>query len=91
LFYDCHLGRSIWSIIQVATNIYLPHSVSNMFDTWLWGLDKDKNSLVLAAAATTCRAIWRCRNDVVFDWKFVSSPLQVIYSAIHWLCIWIVL
>jgi hypothetical protein len=35
LFYDCHLARSIWSIIQVATNLYLPYSVSNMFGTWL--------------------------------------------------------
>jgi hypothetical protein len=32
---DCHLARSIWSIIQIATNLYLPHSVSNMFGTWL--------------------------------------------------------
>jgi hypothetical protein len=44
----------IWSIIEVATILYLPHSVSNMFGTWLWGFDKDKKSLILAGAAATC-------------------------------------
>jgi hypothetical protein len=45
-----------------------------MFGTCLWGLDKDKKSLVLAGAAATCWAIWRYRNDVVFDRKIVPSP-----------------
>jgi hypothetical protein len=89
LFFDCPLARSIWSIIQVSTNIYLPHSVSNMFGTW--GLDKDVKSLVLAGAAAICWAIWRCRNDIVFDQKVVPSSSQVIYLDIHWLCIWTVL
>jgi hypothetical protein len=62
-----------------------------MFGTWLWGLDKDQKSLVLEGATATCWAIWCCRNDVVFDQKVVPSPLQVIYSAIHWLCTWTVL
>jgi hypothetical protein len=91
LFYGYHLARLIWNIIQVATNLYLPHSVSNIFGTWLWGLDKDKKLLVLAGAAATCWVIWRCRNDVVFDRKVVPSPSQVIYLAIHWFRTWIVL
>ena len=54
LLFDCPLARTVWSIIQVVTNLYLPHSVSNMFGTWLWGIDKDLNSLVLAGAAAIC-------------------------------------
>jgi hypothetical protein len=54
LFFDCHLARTIWSTIQVATNLYLPYNVSNMFGSWLWGLDKGKKSLVLAGAAAIC-------------------------------------
>jgi hypothetical protein len=26
LFFNCHLARTIWSIIQVATNLYLPYN-----------------------------------------------------------------
>jgi hypothetical protein len=62
-----------------------------MFGTWLRGLDKEKKSLVLAGVAATCWAIWRCRNDVVFDWKVVPSLSQVIYSVIHWLHTWTIL
>jgi hypothetical protein len=91
LFFDCSLAWLIWSIIQVATNLYLPHSVSNMFGTWLWCLDKDVKSLVLAGAATICWAIWRCHNDIVFDRKVVLSSSHVIYSAIHWLHTWTIL
>jgi hypothetical protein len=85
LLFDCPFAHAIWSAIQIATNLYLPHSVSNMFGTWLWGLDKDQKSLVLVGVVATCSAIWRCRNDMVFDRKVVTSPSQVIYSATHWL------
>jgi hypothetical protein len=54
-----------------------------MFGTWLWRLDKDKKSLVLAGVVATCRVIWCCCNDVVFDQKVASFPSQIIYSAIH--------
>jgi hypothetical protein len=91
LFFDCSLARTVWRIIQVATNLYLPHCVPNMFGTWLQGLDKEEKSLVLAGAAATCWAIWRCRNDVVFNRKVVPSPSQVIYSVIHWLRTWNIL
>jgi hypothetical protein len=73
----------IWGVIQIATNLYLPHSVSNMFGTWLRGLDKDKKSLVLVGAPAICWVIWRCRNDMVFDRKVVTSHSQVIYSATY--------
>jgi hypothetical protein len=73
LFFDCPFARVIWSIIQVATNLYLLHSVSNMFGTWLWGLDKVQKSLVLVGLAATCWVIWHCRNDMVFD-QNVDTP-----------------
>jgi hypothetical protein len=57
LFFDCPFAHVIWSIIQVSTNLYLLHSISNMFGTWLWGLDKVQKSLVLVGAAATCWVI----------------------------------
>jgi hypothetical protein len=56
-----------------------------MFGTWLWGLDKEQKSLALMGAAAICRAIWRCRNDIVFDQKIMNCPSQVIYLATYWL------
>jgi hypothetical protein len=91
LFFKCPFARAIWSIVQVATNLYLPQSVSNLFGTWLWGLDKEQKLLALTGAAAICWAIWRCRNDIVFDRKIMNDPSQVIYSATHWLRTWNIL
>ncbi len=32
-----------------------------------------------------------CRNDVVFERKYISSPLQVIFFITHWLRSWAIL
>jgi hypothetical protein len=51
-----------------------------MFDTWLWGLDKDEKPLVLAGVAATCWVIWHCRNDVVFDQKIMTPFVGYLFS-----------
>ena len=85
LFFDCHFARAVWSVIQAASGLSQPHSVSSMFGSWLCGLSKELKSLALLGAAATCWSLWLCRNDLVFEKKRTSSPLQVIYSIIHWL------
>ena len=40
LFFGCKFARSIWSVIQVASNLYPPCSVANNFDNWLHGIDQ---------------------------------------------------
>jgi len=62
-----------------------------MFGSWLYGLSKEPKSLALLGAAATCWSLWLCRNDLVFEKKRTSSPLQVIYSIIHWLHTWAIL
>ena len=39
LFFDCKVARSIWSTIQVDSNLYPPRSVVNIFGNWLHGID----------------------------------------------------
>ncbi len=86
LFFECRLARSVWSLIQIASNICSPRNVSHMFGQWVLRHTKE-----LLGAATTCWAIWLSRNDVVFDRKAVSSPLQVIFLITHWLRSWVIL
>jgi hypothetical protein len=50
-----------------------------MFGSWLCGLSKELKSLALLGVATTCWSLWLCKNDLVFEKKRTSSPLQVIY------------
>jgi hypothetical protein len=54
LFYECRFARVVWCIIHAAFGFSRPNSVSHMFRSWLWGIEKEKKQLVLlgAAAAT---------------------------------------
>jgi hypothetical protein len=91
LFFDCHLACAVWSITHATSGLSQPHSISHMFGDWLWGISKEVKPLVLVGAATTCWSLWLCRNDVVFERKPNTYPLQVIYSAIYCLRSWIIL
>ena len=80
LFFQCRFARSIWSIIQVASNLYPPRSVTNIFGNWLHGIDKRFRKLIRVGALAIIWSLWLCRNDKVFNDK-LSSPLQVIYRG----------
>jgi hypothetical protein len=91
LFFKWHFTRTMWNLVQVATKLYPPYSISNLFNSWLRGINKDLKQLVLLGAASVCWAIWRYRNDIVFERRNVTNILQVLHSATHWLCTWVVL
>ena len=38
--------------------------------------------------ATICWAIWRCRNDIIFNKSKVNSILQVIFRETYWFRFW---
>ena len=38
--------------------------------------------------AAVCWAIWRCRNDLIFNKIKVNSVLQVIFRGIYWFRFW---
>jgi hypothetical protein len=42
----------------------------------------------LSWVAALCWAIWRCRNDVVFEKIKINSILQVIFRGAYWLRFW---
>jgi hypothetical protein len=86
-FFDCRFAQAVWSMIHAALGLSQPCSVSNMFGSWQWGLEKDLKPLILLGAAATCSSLWLCRNDIIFS----TFPLQVIYSIIHLLCTWAIL
>jgi hypothetical protein len=76
-------------MVQIATNIYPPSSISNMFDSWLWGINKDFKPLALLWVASICWVIWRHRNNVVFERK-LQQILCILYThhslALYLLC-----
>jgi hypothetical protein len=87
LFFHCRFARSIWSIIQIASTLYPPRSVANIFGNWLHGIDNRFRTLIRVGALAIIWSLWLCRNDKVFDNK-ISSPLQVIYRCTGTLRLW---
>jgi hypothetical protein len=87
LFFQCRFARSIWSIIQVASTLYPPRNVTNIFGNWLNGVDNRFRTLIRVGALAVIWSLWLCRNDKVFNNK-MSSPLQVIYRCTGTLRLW---
>ena len=63
LFFQCKVARSIWSAIQIASNLYPPRSVANIFGNWLHGVDSKERTIIRVAALAVIWSLWLCRND----------------------------
>src|SRR5664279_675275 len=50
LFFDCKFARSIWSAIQMASNLYPPTSIANVFGNWLHGIDNKFKTILRVGA-----------------------------------------
>jgi hypothetical protein len=87
LFFQCRFARSIWSAIQVASNLYPPSSVSNIFGNWLHGIDIRDRIHIRVGAIALLWSLWLCRNKMVFESK-MSTPMQVIFHCARLLQEW---
>ena len=88
LFFDCHHAKSIWRIVHLATGLSPPISISHMLGNWLSLYNKNERNLILVGCAALCWAIWRSRNDIIFDNVRYNSFLQAIFRGAYWLHFW---
>jgi hypothetical protein len=87
LFFHCKLACSIWSVIQIASGLYSPYSVANIFGNWLHGIDHRFRILLRVGALAVIWSFWLCRNDKVFNGKS-TSLMHVIYRCTGTLHLW---
>jgi len=59
-----------------------------MFNSWLSNQSKKIRNFIWVEVAAVCWAIWRCRNDIIFNKIKVNSILQVIFRGTYWLRFW---
>ena len=90
LFFTCKVARSIWSAIQMASNLYQPTSVANIFGNWLYGIDNKLKTILRVGALAVIWSLWLCKNDKVFSDKNFSR-LQVLYRCTGILRSWSIL
>jgi hypothetical protein len=84
---EYHFARSIWSIIQVASNLYPLTSVANIIGNWLHGINLRFITFIRVKALAVIWSIWLCRNNKISNDKNCSL-LQVIYRYIGILRLW---
>jgi hypothetical protein len=87
LFFQCRFARSIWSVIQVASTLFSPRSITNIFGNWLNGINNRFKKHIRVGVIAFIWSLWLCRNDKVFNDKN-SSILQVIYRGISTFHLW---
>jgi hypothetical protein len=80
LFFQCRFARSIWSIIQLASTLYRPSSVANIFGNSLNRIDHRFKKHIRVGVIAIIWLLWLCRNDEVFNNK-TFSLLQVNYRC----------
>ena len=62
-----------------------------MFGSWLSNQNNKSRNLIWVGLAALCWAIWRTRNDIIFDRIKYNSILQVIFKGTYWLHFWALL
>jgi hypothetical protein len=63
----------------VASNLYLPHNVVNIFDNCFQGIEHKDRIITRLKAVTLLLSLWLCKNSIVFN-AIKSSSLQLIFQ-----------
>ena len=71
-----------------ATGLTPPRSISHIFNSWLSNQSKKIRNFIWVEVAAVCWAIWRCRNDIIFNKIKVNLILHVIFMGTYWLRFW---
>jgi hypothetical protein len=90
LFFECHFTRTIWNLIQVATNLYPPCSISKLFNSWLCRINKDLKQLVLLEQHLSVGQFGAIKMTLLFNremWQmFCKFYTRLLTSSVLWLC-----
>jgi len=88
LFYDWQHAKIIWRVVQVATGLTPPKSMTHMFRNWLTCISMKQRRLIFVGAAALIWAIWCTRNDLIFEKKIFSSFMRAVFRGAYWLRFW---
>jgi hypothetical protein len=88
LFIQCPLAKMVWRIIHMTFGISPPKNIKNLFGKWLDGVAKTDKAHIRVGVCALVWAIWRIRNDYIFNNAKSSSFMQVIPLATHWIRMW---
>src|SRR3954471_336853 len=74
----------------MASNLYQPKSIANIFGNWLNRIDNKLKIILRVGVLAVIWSLWLCRNDKIFSDKNFTC-LQVLYRCTGILCSWSIL
>ena len=77
LFFECRFAHFIWSVIQMASKLYPPMYVANVFGNWLNWIDNKFRTVIRVGGIVVILTLWLCRNDKIFNDKNSSRSIPV--------------
>jgi hypothetical protein len=72
----------------MAFSITPPKNIKNLFGNWLVGISKIEKAHIRVGTCALLWAIWRIRNDYIFNNAKTAYFMQVIPLATHWIRMW---
>jgi hypothetical protein len=88
LFLQCPLAKMVWRIVHMAFSITPPKNLKKLFGNWLVWVSKIEKAHIRVGTCALLWAIWRIRNDYIFNNAKTTSFMQVIPLATHWIRMW---
>jgi hypothetical protein len=61
IFFNCHVARVIWQIVNIATGIPKPNSIRHILVEWITSIRAKEKHLILVGVAAMFWSIWLCR------------------------------
>lgn len=80
---QCQFARQCWGIL----NINIPTGDNIDFSSWLFKVLSIKDGRQRSEMVTLCWAVWRARNDLVWN-KRLSVPNKIVANAKEYLIQW---
>jgi hypothetical protein len=85
LFIHCNFAKLMWQVVHFTFNIPSPTNITNMFGSWLNGMDNKTKSCIRIGVCALVWAIWNCRNDIIFNRATRVQFLQAINKTTYWI------
>jgi hypothetical protein len=68
----------------------IPRSVKEFVEKIMWQRGDKRNGKLVFIFGVIAWALWRNRNDLVFNSKIISNPNALIYNCVSLLLTWVI-
>ena len=92
LFFSCSVARLIWNLVRCAFDLkHIPRDLNDCLGNLLRNFQLDNKKLILVGTSALLWAIWKCRNDIVFERKKITDPMGIVEIMCGWISDWAIL